>query len=57
MRRSRWTPRAHQRPRSRSVSRRQKWLVKRAKLLLDRYSLRWGDGVVIEYLDEVVIIF
>ncbi len=57
MRRSRWNPRAHQRPRLRPISRRQKWLVKRAKLLMDRYAIEWGDGMVVEYIDETVIIF
>jgi hypothetical protein len=59
MRRSRWAPRAHQKPRPRRVSRQQKWLVKQVKQLMDRYriELRDGTNVIIEYTDETVIIF
>jgi hypothetical protein len=57
VRRSRWNPRAHRKPRPRPVSRQQKKLVKQARALMERWEVQWPDGTKVEYLDRFIIIF
>jgi hypothetical protein len=57
VRRSRWAPRAHQKPRPRPISRQQKKLVKQARALMERWAVQWPDGTKVEYLDRFIIIF